>query len=151
MQNFNQQVGLGDSVKFITVNGGNFTDSGNFTGYSINGDECHIPAKVLAGASLDKDTVKFPFYVIAKAKTHKWHVDKGGDIIRNPSPEQIVSEGLVEKSIVDRMTGTIIFKSKEDAASNFAELATGKEFIAKTVAKATASLDIDFSMESKVA
>ena len=152
MQNFNQQVGLGESVKFITVNGGNFTDSGNFTGYSINGDECHIPARVLSGANLDKENVKFPFYVVAKAKTHKWYVDKSNEIIRNPSPEQIVSEGLVEKSIVDRMTGTIIFKSKEDAASNFAELATGKEYIAKSVAKATTSLEINFSsMEGKVA
>ena len=149
MQNFNQQVGLSESVKFITVNGGNFTDVGNFTAYSINGDECHIPSKVMEGAGVDKNTIKFPFYVIAKAKTHKWYVDKQGELVRNPTPEQVVSESLVEKSIIDRMTGTIIFKTKEEAASNFGELATGKDFIVKSVAKATQSLELNFSTLEK--
>lgn len=154
MQNFdfNAQVGLGNNAKFITVNGGNFTATGNFMAQSLNGDECFIPAKVMAGAGIDKETAKFPFYVIAKTRTHKWHVDKSGNIVSNPSPEEIAAQGLIEKSIIDRLTGTIIFKTKEDAAANFTELKGGQQWIAKTVAKAVSSLDFDIpaTAEGKV-
>jgi hypothetical protein len=141
--NFNAEVGLGNDTKFISVNGGNFTATGNFMAQSLNGDECFIPAKVMAGAGIDKETVKFPFYVIAKTRTHKWHVDKSGNIVSNPSPEEIAAKGLIEKSIVDRLTGTIIFKTKEDAAANFTELKSGQQWIAKTVAKKVAALDFE--------
>jgi hypothetical protein len=64
-------------MKNYVLTSGNFTTSGNLSGYTRKGERIHVPQRQLEAAGIDKDTVKWPLFVVAGERSFNTLDEKG--------------------------------------------------------------------------
>lgn len=92
--------------KNYVINNGNFTTSGNFSGYTALGDRVHLHKRQMESLGWSKNAdVKFPFYTIATIK-------QIGQLDASGKPAMDVLTGLPITQ--DRLTALSAFKSRDE-------------------------------------
>lgn len=86
----------------FSIVSGNFTESGNFSGYNALGERLHIHAKQMAGAGITPETLAFPFFAIGTVK-------QIGQLDENSEPK-LNADGT--PVLIDRLTATSVFTTK---------------------------------------
>jgi hypothetical protein len=123
-------------TKFV-INNGSFSNGGNFSGYTAKGDRIHIFSRQMESLGITKgDDLKgkFPFYVLAEAKSYAGRVDADGKQILN-------ADGTW--GVKDRLTATAIFSTIESLGQAFVEEKTLDARIDKMVNDAVKSYKLD--------
>lgn len=90
------------NLRILSIANGNFTGNGNFSGYTLTGERVHIFGRQMEAAKMDKDTVSFPFPVLATNKSYEGRLN---------------ADGTRGTDIVDRLTATAVF-ANEDALAD---------------------------------
>ena len=116
-------------MKNYAITSGQFTAKGNFTGYTAKGERLHIhKAQMDSLGVTKKEDLKFPFYAIGENK-------KIGQLDENGAPKVDANNNPV---LVDRLTATSVFASKEAIINAHVEDATLNMEITQSIkAKAT--------------
>ena len=92
--------------KNYVINNGNFTGSGNFSGYTALGDRVHFHKRQMDSLGWTKnEDVKYPFYSIAGMKPI-------GQLDANGKPAVDVITGL--PITTDRLTALSAFKTRDE-------------------------------------
>ena len=86
----------------FSIVSGNFTESGNFSGYNALGERLHIHGRQMEAADITAETLAFPFFAIGTIK-QIGQLDENGDAKLN-------TEGTAV--LVDRLTATSVFTTK---------------------------------------
>lgn len=101
-------------MKNYVINNGQFTTSGNFSGYTALGERIHIFGRQMQALGWSKpEDVKFPFYTIATTK-------EIGQLDGNGKPVVDVSGQPVTAS---RLTALSTFKTREEIKQAHADSA----------------------------
>jgi hypothetical protein len=97
--------------KNYVINNGNFSNSGNFSGYTALGDRVHIFKRQMAALGWEKPSdVKFPFYAIATIK-------EIGQLDANAKP---VVDANGAPLVSDRLTALSVFKTRDEIKQSHA-------------------------------
>ena len=102
-------------MKNFVIVSGNFTENGNFSGYDAFGTRLHIHKRQMEAAGMDTiEKVKFPFHAIGAVK-------QIGQLDENSEPK-LNAEGA--PVLVDRLTATSVFKTREELVNAHVDVAT---------------------------
>ena len=124
-------------MKKFVINNGSFSNGGNFSGYTAKGDRIHIFSRQMESLGITKgDNLKgkFPFYVLAEAKSYAGRVDADGKQILN-------ADGTW--GIKDRLTATAIFSTIESLGQAFVDDATLDARINQMINEAVSSYAVN--------
>jgi len=92
-------------MKNYVIQSGNFTEAGNFTGYTALGVRVHIHKNQMESKGWDKaKKPSFPFYAIGEVK-------QIGQLDENGQPKKAADGSAL---LVDRLTAMSVFGSKEE-------------------------------------
>jgi len=101
-------------MKNYVINNGQFTASGNFSGYTALGERVHIFGRQMQAMGWTKpEQVQFPFYCIGTTK-QIGQLDPSGKPLVNANGEAITA---------DRLTALSAFKTREDIKQAHADSA----------------------------
>jgi hypothetical protein len=130
------KVNQNRKMEKYTINNGNFTEKG-FSGYTAKGERIHLFDRQLEAIGIKKgDNLegKFPFYVLAEAKSYPPRMDSAGQPIPN-------ADGTF--GIKNRLTATSVFKSVEALGQVFIDEKTLDARINRMVNDAVKSFKLD--------
>lgn len=101
-------------MKNYVINNGQFTASGNFSGYTALGERVHIFGRQLQSMGWSKpEDVKFPFYCIGTTK-QIGQLDANGKPLVDANGKPVVA---------DRLTALSAFKTREEIKQAHADSA----------------------------
>lgn len=99
----------------FAITGGNFTDNGNFSGYNTLGERLHIHKRQMEAIGWkEQEDVVFPFFAIGGIK-------QIGQLDENGEPKVNEDGSAV---LVDRLTATAVFKTREALVTAHVDEAT---------------------------
>jgi hypothetical protein len=128
--------------KNYVINNGNFSASGNFSGYTALGDRVHIFKRQIAALGWEKPTdVKFPFYAIGTIK-------QIGQLDANGKP---VTDANGAPLLSDRLTALSVFKTREEIKQAHADAALLDVEIAQSIKEQATSAGLSEKMVEAIA